>query len=70
MFGEYTGIILLAFFGFLALATVLLLPVYLFLKREERDSENWTPEALARDWPPPASPSNGTPPPDASTPNP
>jgi len=46
--GEYGTVILLTFFGFLALAAILLVPVYRFLKREEKLSRRWTPEALAR----------------------
>ncbi len=45
---EYTLVILLAFFGFVALAAILLVPVYLFLKREEEVGRNWTREELAR----------------------
>lgn len=66
MFGEYTGAILFAFFGFIAVATILLLPVYLFLKREERDSEYWTHENLARELHE-RPPTNGAPTHDAST---
>lgn len=47
---EYTAIILLALFGFIALAFVLLFPVYVFLKREEKASEQWTEEALHQRW--------------------
>lgn len=43
----YDVVILVALFGFIALAFVLLAPVYLFLKREEKISEGWTPETLA-----------------------
>jgi hypothetical protein len=45
---EYTVIILVALFGFLALAALLLIPVYRFLKREEKASAQWTKEALSR----------------------
>ena len=41
-------LIVIALIGFFLLAAVLLVPVYLFLKRERRASEQWTPEALAR----------------------
>lgn len=46
--GEYGTVILLTFVGFVALAAILLVPVYRFLKREEKLSQRWTPEALAR----------------------
>ena len=42
----YTTVILIALFGFLALAAILLVPVYRFIQREERVSRAWTPEAL------------------------
>ena len=41
-------LILMALVGFFLLAAVLLIPAYLFLKRESIASEQWTPEALAR----------------------
>ena len=31
--------------GFVVLAAILLVPVYLFLKKEEEASKNWTEEA-------------------------
>lgn len=37
-----------AFFGFFALAFLLLFPVYRFIRREEARSESWTPDAIAR----------------------
>ncbi len=40
--GGYTGVILLTLVGFLALAALLLMPVYRFLKREEKVAEAWT----------------------------
>ena len=40
-------IIILALLGFLALAALVLTPVYLFLKREEKASTQWTDEELA-----------------------
>lgn len=58
---NYLLIILLTFVGFVALAAILLVPVYLFLKREERASDAWTPEALARRRRDAAPPRNGTP---------
>jgi len=57
----YTIVILLTFFGFVALAAALLVPVYLFLKREERVSNNWTPEQLARRQQGRRPPANGSP---------
>ncbi|WP_456425204.1 hypothetical protein [Rhodocaloribacter sp.] len=45
---EYFVVIVLTFVGFVALAAILLVPVYLFLKREERASQSWTREELAR----------------------
>ncbi|GAB5537365.1 MAG: hypothetical protein Rubg2KO_36140 [Rubricoccaceae bacterium] len=41
-------IIAVTFFGFIGLAFVLLFPVYRFLSREEKLSEDWTPDAIAR----------------------
>ena len=46
MSDSYTTVIILTFLGFSALAAILLVPVYLFLKREERASASWTREAL------------------------
>ncbi|CAN5560364.1 hypothetical protein BH23BAC4_BH23BAC4_09560 [soil metagenome] len=45
--GVYT-IIAITFFGFIALAFILLFPVWRFLRKEERHSEEWTPDAIAR----------------------
>ena len=45
---SYTSIILLTLFGFLALAAILLIPVYRFLRREEQVARKWTNEELAR----------------------
>lgn len=36
------------FIGFIALAFLLLLPVYRFLNREEKASDDWTNDAIAR----------------------
>lgn len=36
------------FFGFIAVAFVLLYPVYRFMRRQERLADDWTPDALAR----------------------
>jgi hypothetical protein len=44
---EYYLAIAVAFFGFVALAAVLLVPIYRFLRREEEHSREWTPERLA-----------------------
>ncbi|NNF57701.1 MAG: hypothetical protein HKN04_05615 [Rhodothermaceae bacterium] len=44
---SYYIAIALAFFGFVALAFILLFPVYRFLQREEKQSEQWTQSALA-----------------------
>lgn len=44
---QYTAVILIALFGFLLVAVLLLAPVYFFLKREERASARWTPDELA-----------------------
>lgn len=44
---DYYVAIALSFFGFIALAAILLVPVYRFLRRQESQSEDWTPEALA-----------------------
>lgn len=41
-------IIALTLAGFFGLAFVLLYPVYRFLRREERDADDWTPDAIAR----------------------
>lgn len=36
------------FFGFIALAFILLYPVYRFMKRQERMADDWTPESIAK----------------------
>lgn len=36
------------FIGFIALAFVLLYPIYRFLTREEKAAQTWTPDAIAR----------------------
>lgn len=36
------------FVGFVALAFVLLFPIYRFLNKEEQAEKAWTPEAIAR----------------------
>lgn len=42
--GQVRLIIVMTFFGFVALAVALLLPVYRFMKREERRGEAWNDE--------------------------
>ena len=44
---SYLPIIILTIVLFTLLATILLLPVYRFLKREEQASLEWTPEKVA-----------------------
>ncbi|NND73159.1 MAG: hypothetical protein HKN43_16420 [Rhodothermales bacterium] len=44
---KYTLIIILATLGFFALAAILLVPIYLFLLKEEKVSAKWTGDALA-----------------------
>ena len=46
---NYTWVIIATFIGFCALAALLLVPVYRFLKREEKASEQWTRESLKQD---------------------
>ncbi|WP_412070001.1 hypothetical protein [Rubrivirga sp. IMCC43871] len=41
-------IIAVTFFGFLALAFILLFPVWRFIRRQERVADDWTPDAIAR----------------------
>lgn len=53
---EYNGVILLVLVGFAALAALLLAPVYLFLKREEKVAESWTEDPYASYSPPDESP--------------
>ena len=36
-----------AFFGFMALAFILLFPIYRFIRKEEQRSEGWTQAAIA-----------------------
>lgn len=43
---DYTMIIIATSIGFFSLAAILLVPIYLFLKREEKASEEWTKDAL------------------------
>lgn len=44
---EFYVAIAVAFFGFMALAFILLFPIYRFIRKEERRSEGWTQTALA-----------------------
>ena len=44
---SYYFVIGITLVGFFALAAALLVPVYLFLKKEERLAENWTEETLS-----------------------
>lgn len=41
-------LIAVVFFGFSGIAFAVLMPVHLFLKKEEKLSEYWTEEAIAR----------------------
>jgi len=43
MEGDYTLTIVVAFVGFVALAALLLIPVWRFLRREEESAKRWTP---------------------------
>ncbi|GAB5520296.1 MAG: hypothetical protein RhofKO_25470 [Rhodothermales bacterium] len=45
---QYTVVIIVSFVGFCALAAILLVPIYRFLKREEQASQSWTAEDLAQ----------------------
>lgn len=45
---RYYVVIALTFIGFVALAAMLLVPVYLFLKREEDVASHWTDETVAQ----------------------
>ena len=42
----YDWVIVAAGVGFCILAAILLVPVYLFLKKEEEAAKNWTDEAI------------------------
>ena len=48
MDGQIYLVIVGTFFGFIALAFVLLYPVYRFMRRQEDMADDWTPEAVAR----------------------
>lgn len=45
---DFTLIIVLTLVGFLALAAILLVPVYRFLRREEEASRKWSAREIAR----------------------
>ncbi len=45
---QYYVVIALTFVGFVALAAILLVPVYLFLKREEEVASHWTDETISQ----------------------
>ncbi len=57
----YNGVILLTLVGFLALAALLLTPVYRFLKREEKVAEAWTEDPYLSHHPPDESPEDESP---------
>lgn len=42
MDADYYGTIALTFVGFVSLAALLLVPIYRFLKREDKENERWT----------------------------
>ena len=48
---EHTYVIVVAFFAFVALAAALLVPIYLFLKREEKVAEGWTEQTISDSTP-------------------
>ena len=48
MDGQIYLVIAGTFFGFIALAFVLLYPVYRFMRRQEDMADDWTPDAVAR----------------------
>lgn len=52
----YNGVVFLTLVGFLALAALLLVPVYRFLKREEKVAEAWTEDPYRSVHPPEESP--------------
>jgi len=58
---EYALPIALAFFGFIALAAILLVPIARFLKREEERAEEWTERRLAERRRAEAPPGDGAP---------
>jgi hypothetical protein len=46
MDGDYLTVIIVTTLGFGALAAILLVPIYRFLKREDEVSKEWTRESL------------------------
>ena len=48
MDASFIFLMVIALVSFFLLTAMLLVPIYLFLKREKRASEQWTPEALAQ----------------------
>ena len=46
--GSIYVIIAVTFFGFIALAWVLLYPVYRFMRKQESEADDWTPDAVER----------------------
>ena len=45
---NYTLVIILAALGFFVLAAILLVPVWIFLGKEEEVAKKWTVESLAK----------------------
>jgi hypothetical protein len=45
---EYFVVIVVTIIGFSALAAILLVPIYRFLKKEEEVADNWTRETLSQ----------------------
>lgn len=45
---DYLVVIIVTIVGFCALAAALLVPVYLFLKKEEKLADSWTRERLSQ----------------------
>jgi len=59
---SFSVVIVMTFLGFFALAAALLVPIYLFLKKEEKTAQMWTREhlgnAVAGEAAPPVDPRN------------
>jgi len=45
---DYFVVIVVTIVGFCILASILLVPVYLFLKKEEKLADNWTRDSLSK----------------------
>lgn len=45
---DYTIIIIITLVGFIALAALLLVPVYNFIQKEKKAASHWTKEEMAR----------------------